>query len=146
MISADLARRLQQAGLAWVPGDGDRFVVPDSDLDDVVFVVSHMVVEVDDIPGGRVLKLNGTTEWALDTVQAGEALWLPREEQLRSLLGRRFLALTATAQGYVVVVDHDGREERHADVDAECAYARAALTVLGEAPPGAGRNGGTVRG
>ena len=131
MISLDLARRLENAGVPWVPGDGDRFMVPDRDLDDVVFVVSHMVVEVDDSPTGRVLKFNGTTEWALDIVQSGEALWLPREDQLRVMLGRHFVALATTPEGYVVVADHEGHEQRHQDLDAECAYARAVLSVLG---------------
>ena len=58
-------------------------MVPDRDLDDVLFVVSHMVVEVDDSSVGRVLKFNGTTEWALDIVESGAALWLPREDELR---------------------------------------------------------------
>ena len=132
MISLDLARRLEDAGVAWVPGDGDRFVVPDRDLDDALFVVSHMVVEADDSPTGRVLKFNGTTEWALDIVQAAEALWLPREDQLRHMLGRRFVALATTPGGYVVAVDDDGHEQRHEDVDVECAYARAVLSLLGQ--------------
>ena len=131
MISLDLARRLEDAGVRWVPGDGDRFMVPDRDLDDDLFVVSHMVVEVDDSSAGRVLKFNGTTEWALDIVQSGDALWLPREDQLRVMLGRHFVALAATSGGYVVVVDHNGHEQRHEDLDAECAYARAVLSVLG---------------
>jgi hypothetical protein len=130
MISLDLARQLEDAGVPWVPGDGDRFMVPDRDLDDVLFVVSHMVVEVDDSSRGRVLKFNGTTEWALDIVQAGEALWLPREDQLRIMLGRHFVALATTPGGYVVVVHHEGHEQRHEDLDAECAYARAVLSVL----------------
>src|SRR6188768_4215043 len=113
MISLDLARQLEGAGVLWVPGDGDRFMVPDRDLDDVIFVVSHMVVEVDDSSMGQVLKFNGTTEWALDIVQSGEALWLPREDQLRVILGGHFVALAATPGGYVVVVDHDGHEQRH---------------------------------
>ena len=129
MISPDLARQLEDSGVPWVPGDGDRFMVPDRDLDDVLFVVSHMVVEVDDSSVGRVLKFNGTTEWALDIVESGEALWLPREDQLRGMLGRHFVALAATPGGYVVVVDHDGQEQRHEDLDAECAYARAVLSL-----------------
>ena len=130
MISLSLARRLEDAGVPWVPGDGDRFMVPDRDLDDVLFVVSHMVVEVDDSPTGQVLKFNGTTEWALDIVHSGEALWLPREGQLRTMLGRHFVALATTPGGYVVEVDNDGHQQRHADLDAECAYARALLSVL----------------
>ena len=106
-------------------------MVPDRDLDDVLFVVSHMVVEVDDSSTGRVLKFNGTTEWALDIVESGEALWLPREDQLRAMLGRHFVALATTPGGYVVAVDRQGQEQRHEDPDAECAYARAVLSVLG---------------
>ena len=131
MISLDLARQLEDAGILWVPGDGDRFMVPDRDLDDVLFVVSHMVVEVDDSPTGRILRFNGTTEWALDIVHSREALWLPREEQLRVMLGRHFVALARAPGGYVVVTDHEGHEQRHEDLDAECAYARAVLSVLG---------------
>src|SRR6476661_10576326 len=99
MISLDLARRVEDAGVRWVPGDGDRFMVPDRDLDDDLFVVSHMVVEVDDSSAGRVLKFNGTTEWALGIVQSGDTLWLPREDQLRVMLGRHFVALAATSGG-----------------------------------------------
>jgi len=131
MISLNLARRLEDAGVLWLPGDGDRFMVPDRDLDDVVFVVSHMVIEVDDSPTGLILKFNGTTEWALDVVQSREALWLPREDQLRAMLGRHFVALATTTRGYVVVVELEGREQRHEDLDTECAYARALLSVLG---------------
>ena len=138
MISLDLARQLEDAGVSWVPGDGDRFVVPDRDLDDDLFVVSQMVVEVDDSSMGRVLKFNGTTEWALDVVHSGEALWLPREDQLRVLLGHHFVSLATTEGGYVVVVDHDGHEQRHEDLDVECAYARAVLIVLGSASSATG--------
>jgi hypothetical protein len=67
----------------------------------------------------------------LDIVQSGDALWLPREDQLRAMLGRHFVALAATSGGYVVVVDHQGQEQRHEDLDVECAYARAVLSVLG---------------
>lgn len=136
MISRDLAHLLEDVGVTWTPSNGDRFVIPDSDLDDVLFLVSDMVVEVQDLSTGRLLKFNGTTEWALDSIEAGKALWMPREDQLRPLLGHHFLSLATTPGGYVVVVDHDGHEERHQDPDAECAYARAVLAVLGQAAHG----------
>ena len=137
MISLDLARRLEDAGLTWNPVNGDRFVVPDRDLDGALFAVSDMVVEVQDLPAGPLLKFNGTTEWALDSIEADEALWLPREDQLRALLGRHFVALATTPTGYVVVTDLAGHEHRHEDLDAECAYARAVLSVLtAPSPPG----------
>ncbi len=104
-------------------------MVRDRDLDDVVFVVSDMVVEVHDLPTGALLGFNGTTEWALDSVQQREALWLPREDQLRELLGQTFVALRATPGGWVVVIDGAHGEGQHIDIDAECAYARAVLAT-----------------
>ncbi len=131
MISLDLARRLQAAGLVWTPASGDRFVVPDRDMDEEVFVVSNMVVDVHELPTGTLLGFNGTTEWALDSILEREVVWLPREDQLRDLLGQSFRGLASTPGGFsVTVTDHVGVEERHGDIDAECAYARAALAVL----------------
>ena len=130
MISLDLALRLRDAGVDWTPADGDRFVVPDRGLDHVVFVISHMVVEAHDLPTGPPLAFNGNTEWALDSVLQKEVVWLPREEQLRAMLGSRFRTLTAVEGGYVVAVDTGGGQDRHVDLDAECAYARAVLSTL----------------
>ena len=57
----------------WMPSTGDRFLVLDRDMDDQVFSISEMVVEVRDLP-----------------------------------------------------------TRRHRDADAECAYARAVLSVISE--------------
>lgn len=107
-------------------------MIPDRDLDEQVFAVSDMVVEVHDLPRGRLLAFNGTTEWALDSIMQADVLWLPREDQLRALLGQAFVSLHAVPGGYVVVVDDGGRQSRHVDVDAECAYARALLDLLAD--------------
>ncbi|MGA8209479.1 MAG: pilus assembly protein CpaE [Nocardioidaceae bacterium] len=141
MISRELAERLRCHGLAWQPRSGDRFLVPDRDLDEEVFVVAGMAVEVADVPGGGTeMRFNGTVEWALDSIEASEVVFLPREDQLRAALGERFVALEAVTAGFVVVVTGaSGQPERHADVDAELAYARALLSVLpgpSVAPPG----------
>ncbi len=105
-------------------------------MDDEVFVVSDMTVQVHDFPTGSVIGFNGTTEWALDSLQAGQVLWLPREEQLRERLGPAFRRLEATAQGWAVVIVHRGSDEntedddleyRLEDADVECAYALAVL-------------------
>ena len=56
-------------------------MLPGLDMDDEVFVLSNMVVDVHDFPGGRFLGFNGTVEWALDSVQQERALWLPNESQ-----------------------------------------------------------------
>jgi hypothetical protein len=131
VISLDLAHRLRDAGVPWTPTAGDRFVVPDREMDDQVFVVSDMVVEVHELPSGPLLRFNGTTEWALDSIEQHEVVWLPREEQLRELLGDAFRALEATPGGFIVRLTREGHEERHIDIDAECALARAVLALAG---------------
>ena len=130
VISFELAHRLHDAGLAWSPGNGDRFWVPDRDLDQTVFTVSDMVVELRDQPAGRVFAFNGTTEWALDDVEEHEAVWLPRLDQLLDLLGTHFLSLTARSGGYVVRVQVSQRRGEHVDVAAADAAGRAVLSLL----------------
>jgi hypothetical protein len=138
VITLDLAAQLQGAGLTWAPTSGDRFVVPDRDLDDQVFVISEMTIEPHQLESGGIVRFNGTTEWALDSIAQSEVVWLPHEAQLRHLLGSSFLRLEAVPDGFVVVVrddGYDGQSERHVDIDAERAYARALLAVLRRRPP-----------
>jgi hypothetical protein len=131
MIALSLAQDLRAAGLAWNPLPGDRFVVPDRGMDDEVFVISNMVVEVQDAPTGQIIGFNGTTEWALDSLEHRQVVWMPRESQLRELLDRRFVRLEAVTGGFAVVFSGaDGEEFREVDGDAESAYARALLVVL----------------
>ena len=127
MITVEQARRLRKAGALWVPGAGDRFVVPDREMDDDVFVVSDMTVEVHDYPGGKVIGFNGTTEWALDSIEQREVIWLPREEQLRALLGTRFRKMEAVPEGFAV----ETADGTYVSADAEQAYAEALLELLG---------------
>ena len=130
MISFELAHRLKAAGVAWRPAPGDHFHVPDRDLDETVFVVSDMVVEVLELPSRqRYFAFNGTTEWALDSIEQEEVVWLPREDQLRALLGSAFLQLEAIPGGFAVTTGRQGAEERHVDLTAESAYARAVLSL-----------------
>jgi len=131
VISVDLALRLKNAGLPWKPASGDRFVVADRGMDAEVFVISQLTIELRDTPTGPVFQFNGTTEWALDTVEQAAVVWLPHEEQLRTALGTAFRRLEPLGDGWVVTVERDGRAIREVDVDAERAYARALLAVLG---------------
>ena len=131
MISVDLALRLKNAGLPWKPASGDRFVVADRGMDAEVFVISQLTIELRDTPTGPVFLFNGTTEWALDSVAKADAVWLPHEAQLRAGLGSAFRRLEPLGDGWVVTVERAGREVREVDVDAERAYARALLGVLG---------------
>jgi hypothetical protein len=131
VLTVDLAQRLLSAGLLWSPQQGDRFVLPGRGMDDQVFWLSDMTVEVHELPRGRVVGFNGTTEWALDSVRLEEALWLPREDQLRSALGDRLCRLESDAGRHAVVIEQGGRPERHEADDVECAYALALLSLLG---------------
>jgi len=132
MIALELAQGLRAVGLPWNPLPGDRFVVPDRGMDDEVFVISNMVVEVQDAPSGQIIGFNGTTEWALDSLEHRQVVWMPRESQLRELLGDRFVRLESVTGGFAVVFELDGGEQREVDGDAESAYARALLAVLNE--------------
>jgi hypothetical protein len=129
VIPLELARRLRAAGLPWKPAPGDRFVVPDRDLDEV-FVLSHMTIEVHERPNGSIIGFNGTTEWALDDVAQEEALWLPREDQLRDLLGTAFHRLEPAGDGYRVVAEVQGRVVDFTAAGAEEAYGSALLRLL----------------
>jgi hypothetical protein len=134
VITVELASRLKAAGLEWDPRPGDRFALPIRGLDDRVYVVSDMTIETQVVEGGRIVKFNGTTEWALDSIPQDEVIWLPHEAQLRELLGPRFVRLEAVPDGFVVVLagpfGDPGPEERHVDIDAERAYGRALLSAL----------------
>lgn len=109
-LPVPLAAELRAAGLRWQPTAGDRFVVTDGTLDGDVFTVSDMVVEViGEGSGGQVLGFNGTTEWALDSVPLEATLWLPREGQLRRLLGRSFRRLEVhEGRFHVTIADVPG--------------------------------------
>jgi hypothetical protein len=132
MISVELALRLRAAGLEWTPASGDRFVIPGREMDADVFVVSELTIDVHQAPTGPLIRFNGTTEWALDSIPQEATVWLPRETQLRAALGRSFRRLETIGDGFAVVIEGlGGAEERHIDVDAERAYARALLAVLG---------------
>ncbi|MFZ7086633.1 pilus assembly protein CpaE [Curtobacterium sp. RRHDQ10] len=129
MISVDLARSLADAGLRWKPETGDRFVIDKPEADEDVYTVSEMTVERHDFPTGTVLGFNGTTEWALDSVSASEALWLPREDQLRDLLGRAFVGLarveTETTVVHTVTARIDDADRTFAAADPAIAYGEA---------------------
>jgi hypothetical protein len=128
-----MAQQLKEAGLTWKPAAGDRFAIPDRELDDEVFVLSHMTIEVYNMPEGRIIGFNGTTEWALDDVEIEETIWIPREDQLRELLGRTFRALRRTEDGYEVETDLLGETRAFAAAEAEGAYASALLHLLAAA-------------
>lgn len=130
MISVDLARRLHDEGLVWSPMPGDRFVVDRPGMDHDLFHLADMTVEVHEFVGGSVIGFNGVAEWALDSVALEETIWLPREDQLRAVLGHDFVGLGVQEEGYAVVALVDGAAQTFGHRDAEEAYGLAALEVL----------------
>jgi hypothetical protein len=149
LVSAASARRLADAGLVWRPANGDAFAIPGRDMDDDVFFLADMTVEVHRFATGEVIGFNGTVEWALDSIELTDTLWLPREDQLRAQLGGRFRGLRRAGDGYVVEVvlggqDDDGaapaseRAGSYQASDAVEAYAIALLAVLLDQPVQAG--------
>ena len=134
MISRELATLLAPS-LSWSPQNGDRFFIPRPEIADSVFTVSDMVVEKVTQFGETRFHFNGTVEWALDSVDSDDVVWLPREDQLRDLLGPWFLSLDAAPGGFVVTVSGPGRAHHTAaQADAADAYAHALLYVLDRSP------------
>jgi len=130
MISTELARALQDSGLRWRPQRGDNFRIDRVEVDDEVFTLSDMTVEAHTFTSGTVLGFNGTTEWALDSVSLEDALWLPREDQLRDILGAAFRSLTRIDGGHRVEAVVDGNPNSFVADDAADAYGRALLALL----------------
>ncbi|MFC7527833.1 pilus assembly protein CpaE [Actinoplanes sp. GCM10030250] len=137
MLGVQLAAQLKAAGLTWKPQLGDRFAIPDRDLDDEVFVLSNMTIQVHDRPEGRIIGFNGTTEWALDDVEVEETIWLPREDQLRELLGATFRELRQENNTFSVRVELLGDNHVFTAPSAESGYAAALLHLLAAADAGA---------
>ena len=134
MITIDCARALQEAGLLWRPASGDSFRIERPGFDSEVFTVSEMTIEAHEFDTGTILGFNGTTEWALDSLALEDALWLPREDQLRSLLGGTFRSLHRRGEdGYRVNVQVAGADEVFDASTAEDAYGAAVLMLIGRA-------------
>jgi hypothetical protein len=131
MIDRQHARSLSDAGLVWKhPEAGDRFTMLAEDFAGEVFTVSNMTIESHEFVGGTILGFNGTTEWALDSVALDDALWMPRDDQLRDLLGGAFHSLTREGDRYTVLLSLGGRERRFTAPDASSAYADALLALI----------------
>lgn len=136
MISIDLARNLKLAGLNWTPRLHDFFTVPETILESRRFVVSDMMVDVQQLFGKQMITFNGSVEWSLDYITIADALWLPTESQLRGLLLQRLkssqasaLVLESTAGRSICRVTLGEEELVFEAKSASDAYARALLHV-----------------
>jgi hypothetical protein len=129
MISAARARALRDAGLVWTPASGDAFRIDSAEFDGDTFTVSDMTIEPHRFDTGTILGFNGTTEWALDSVALEDALWLPREDQLRELLGEAFRSLKRVDGGYRADAAIGGSLAHFYDEEPADAYAQALLAL-----------------
>ncbi|AUG29159.1 MULTISPECIES: pilus assembly protein CpaE [Microbacterium] len=130
MISTELAVALRDAGLVWRPASGDRFQLDEPEFEADVFTVSEMTIEPRQYATGAILAFNGTTEWALDSVAQTDALWLPREDQLRELLRGAFRRLERLADTHRVEIEFAGERHVFEHPQPEDAYALALLHIL----------------
>ena len=130
MISTELALALKEAGLSWHPSSGDRFQLDEPEFDADVFTVSEMTIEPREYPTGKILAFNGTTEWALDSVALEDALWLPREDQLREMLRGAFRSLRRLPDTHEVEIEIGGVHSVFEHPEPADAYALAVLQLL----------------
>ena len=135
MLALSTAQKLKGAGLAWTPALHDFFALPDRGMDDQVFVLSDVSVDVERLKGHSIVTFNGTSEWALDYEMMSEVVWLPTEEQLRTLLEQRLAApaalkLIRAPDGYWVEIKPQGTPLGFRGASASDAYADALLYLL----------------
>ncbi len=137
LIRVGLARRLREAGLVWTPAWHDFFAIPDSNLDERVFVLSDMAIDVQIQQGWPALTFNGAVEWSLDYVLQADAVWLPTESQLRHMLQVRLageaqpaVTLVCRPDGFECRVQQQGRQRIFTAIEAADAYGEALLYLL----------------
>ena len=135
MISSELALRLKRAGLEWRPAERDFFMMPEHNLDGQIFVVSALPALVQNFHSEKSITFHGSIEWALDYVLLSEAVWLPAETQMRTLLADAIgvdapLRLDRTAAGYRLQIASGADLLDFDAADAEDTYALALLHVL----------------
>ena len=139
MISLESARKLKRAGLTWTPNLHDFFAIPDRDLDEDIFVISDIQATISVILLQQVISFQGASEWALDSLLIEEAVWMPREDQLRDfleilLLKTNFsgIKLRIGIDGYRINMIFQDHEYQFRDNDASEVYAKALLFILGQ--------------
>ena len=140
MLTVGTAQELRDAGLQWLPAAFDLFTIALPELDTQVFVVSEMTILAETLHGHPALTFHGSVEWALDHVWTGDALWIPREDQLRALIEARMatepgwqLALEVDSSGYRCQLRHSQDSETFTAQDASECLAAALLHLLNTA-------------
>lgn len=141
MVSLALALSLKESGLVWDPKLHDFFTVPETTLERRLFVVSDMMIDVQQLFGKQMITFNGAVEWSLDYITIADAVWIPTEAQLReSLMASLYqralplIVLESTAQSCTCELTFESKPLAFQADNASDAYARALLYVLGQMP------------
>lgn len=139
LISLTLAKSLKESGLEWQPALHDFFTVPGSDLESRIFVVSDMMIDVQQLFGHQIITFNGAVEWSLDYIMIAEAVWIPRESQLREILFSHsqdetnpLIALDASPDLHVCQIRYRGKTKRFEAKSSSNAYGKALQYVLNQ--------------
>lgn len=137
----ELARELKEAGFSWQPSTYDFFVIPDTGLDDHLFVLSDIMVDTDVFYGHPAFTFVGAVEWALDYVMQAEAVWVPTEAQLRARLldyiaGKPdgYLSLESANGNTLCRLGFDGKEYSFTGESGADAYGQALLNLVKSLP------------
>jgi hypothetical protein len=133
MLSLNTATALKNAGLKWSPLLHDAFIVPDVGLDERTFVLTEMMAEVSVLKGWPAITFHGVVEWALDYVLQTEVVWIPREDQLRTLIEEQVseVQLTAKTGTYTCQFEYQDTAQSFTAASAVEAYAAGLLFLLG---------------
>ena len=139
MISVTLAHELKVAGLEWQPALHDFFVLPDRLMDDKIFVISDLLVNIEQLQDTQIVSFQGAPEWALDYLVTSDVIWIPTETQLRERLESALLAgggleinLHSSIAGVRLDFIYRGQNRSFEARDAQEAYGRALLFLLQE--------------
>ena len=139
MVSLEMALRLKEFGLDWKPNLHDFFSIPNTAVENRVFVVSDMMVDVQRLYGRQMITFNGAVEWSLDYITIAEALWRPTEAQIRSMLREQLqgksspsISLESSDQRYTCRITYGGKPLAFEAKIASDAYARAYAFLLKE--------------
>ncbi len=137
MTSISMALTLREAGLQWEPALHDFFTIPDSGLEDKIFVLSNLSTYLGRLHHEPVITFHGTVEWALDYIWLEDVLWLPTEAQLREHIEKRLISdpksqviLRNTIDGYLCEVQFQGKVMQFEAFGAAEAYGQALLSIL----------------
>lgn len=148
MVSLRLANKLKQAGLVWQPTLHDFFAIPEPELEDRLFVLSDMTIEIEPIFGWQAITFNGAVEWSLDYIMTADVVWVPTESQLRDMLQEHLLAeeqpavqLLSSISGYHCQITFKGEFHDFEAPTASDAYGQALLFLLQGGERWSGTNG-----